>query len=192
MQNADTSLRFQPRLLAVTSTCLAVLAACGGSSTDADGTTAVAPVSPSTGMASVLATQSSVRADAPALPNLLPAFNDSGFAATYSLAGAIDRSGPFFQSLGTNGRGCASCHVQAEGWTITPRGVQARFLLTAGTDPIFRTNDGRQDKACGRLPRQRGSHRRVAQKREAPDRVTGPRRTTTVPVRLQGFAPHDR
>ena len=68
--------------------------------------------------------------------------NDSGFAATLSLSGVIDRTGPFFQSLGTNGRSCASCHVQAEGWTITPRGVQERFERTQGTDPIFRPNDG--------------------------------------------------
>jgi len=76
------------------------------------------------------------------LPNMLPSPNASGVAATFSRAGFIDRRGPFFQSLGTNGRSCESCHVQSEGWTVTPRGVQARFAATQGTDPIFRTNDG--------------------------------------------------
>jgi hypothetical protein len=77
-----------------------------------------------------------------ALPNLVPTVNDSGFAATFSKAGVIDRSGPFFQSLGANGRSCSSCHIQGEGWTITPAGVRRRFEETQGTDPIFRTFDG--------------------------------------------------
>ena len=81
-------------------------------------------------------------ADEPALPNRMLAPNDSGFAATYSLAGVIDQTGPFFQSLGTNGRSCSSCHQAADGWTITPGSVQRRFAKTGGTDPIFRTVDG--------------------------------------------------
>jgi cytochrome c peroxidase len=74
--------------------------------------------------------------------NLALARNSSGFAATYSTAGFIDRSNPFFSSLGTNGRTCASCHQQSEGWTVTPAGVRARFNASAGLDPIFRLNDG--------------------------------------------------
>jgi cytochrome c peroxidase len=66
----------------------------------------------------------------------------TGQVQTYSTSGAIDTSGPFFQQLGTNGRTCGACHAQAEGWTVTPAGVQARFDATQGTDPIFRTNDG--------------------------------------------------
>ncbi|GAC1537094.1 MAG: hypothetical protein NVS2B9_03110 [Myxococcales bacterium] len=75
-------------------------------------------------------------------PNAIVAPNPTGEARTVSLAGSIDLDNPFFKSLGTNGRSCSSCHIAAEGWTITPRGVQQRFLATAGTDPIFRTNDG--------------------------------------------------
>src|ERR1044071_1344042 len=54
----------------------------------------------------------------------------------------VGRFGAFNDSLGTNGRTCLSCHVEDQGWTITPRGVQARFDATNGTDPIFRRNDG--------------------------------------------------
>jgi cytochrome c peroxidase len=75
-------------------------------------------------------------------PMMQPASNPSGASATLSTAGFIDLTNPFFQNLGTNGRTCATCHVQAEGWTITPSGAQKRFQATAGTDPIFRTNDG--------------------------------------------------
>ena len=76
------------------------------------------------------------------LPNNLPLINSSGFAATYSTAGSVDLTGPFFSSLGTNGRTCGSCHLPTDGWTIIPRNVQLRFELSGGTDPIFRTNDG--------------------------------------------------
>src|SRR3569623_1009654 len=61
---------------------------------------------------------------------------------TYFSAGAPKGSDPFFASLGTNGRACATCHVAAEGWSITPADMQARFNATGGTDPVFRTNDG--------------------------------------------------
>ena len=61
---------------------------------------------------------------------------------TYFSAGAPKGSDPFFASLGTNGRACATCHVAAEGWSITPADMQARFNATGGNDPVFRTNDG--------------------------------------------------
>jgi len=35
-----------------------------------------------------------------------------------------------------------TCHQPDNNMTVTPAGVQARFEATAGTDPIFRTNDG--------------------------------------------------
>ena len=70
------------------------------------------------------------------------AMNASGIGRTLTPSGSIDTSGPFFQSLGTNGRACVSCHVAAEGWTITPAGVRRRFESTGGLDPVFRPNDG--------------------------------------------------
>ena len=73
---------------------------------------------------------------------LRPDPNASGVALTLSRAGAIDTRNPFFQVLGTNGRSCASCHVQAEGWTVTPPGLAQRFAESRGTDPIFRLVDG--------------------------------------------------
>jgi cytochrome c peroxidase len=77
------------------------------------------------------------------LPNLLPLPNPSGWLETYNVNDApISLTGAFFQSLGTNGRSCASCHVPAEGWSVSASGVQVRFHLTQGLDPIFRTNDG--------------------------------------------------
>ena len=68
--------------------------------------------------------------------------NPTGLSATFNTAGAIDRSNPFFQKLGTNGRSCDTCHQASEGWTVTPNHIQKRFNATKGTDPIFRLNDG--------------------------------------------------
>jgi cytochrome c peroxidase len=76
------------------------------------------------------------------MPDMLPFPNPSGFAATFSTTGSIDLRGPFFRSLGTNGRACASCHQPSDGWTVTPEHIRRRFEATGGTDPIFRTNDG--------------------------------------------------
>src|SRR5262245_23139165 len=69
--------------------------------------------------------------------------NPSGVLRTITLDGRpLDFSNPFFQSLGTNGRSCVSCHVPSTGWAISPHEVRARFEKTRGMDPIFRTNDG--------------------------------------------------
>ena len=66
----------------------------------------------------------------------------AGDPNTYFSAGVPKGTDPFFASLGTNGRSCATCHVAAEGWSMTPASLQARFDKTGGTDPVFRTNDG--------------------------------------------------
>src|SRR5579872_7021979 len=82
-------------------------------------------------------------AGAQSLPNLFPLPNATGFLETYNVNNApISLTGAFFQSLGTNGRSCSSCHLPTEGWSVSAQEVALRFLLTQGTDPIFRTVDG--------------------------------------------------
>ena len=66
----------------------------------------------------------------------------SGWLQTSTPTGHIDKGNPFFQSLGSNGRSCSTCHRQAEGWTISAAEVRQRFAATRGTDPIFRMVDG--------------------------------------------------
>ncbi|MGN6789923.1 MAG: hypothetical protein ACTHJP_10375 [Rhodanobacteraceae bacterium] len=66
----------------------------------------------------------------------------SGWLQTTTPAGRIDAANPFFQSLGSNGRSCSTCHRQADGWTISAAEVRRRFVATRGTDPIFRLVDG--------------------------------------------------
>src|SRR5437899_8677998 len=82
-------------------------------------------------------------ANAQSLPNLFPFPNGSGVLQTQNAGGRpIDLTGPFFQSLGTNGRSCASCHRPAQGWSVSAKELKIRFELTRGLDPIFRPNDG--------------------------------------------------
>src|SRR5579863_10524570 len=82
-------------------------------------------------------------ASAQSLPNLFPLPNGSGLLETYNINNEpISLKGAFFQSLGTNGRSCSSCHLPTEGWSVSAAEIQLRFLLTQGLDPIFRTNDG--------------------------------------------------
>jgi hypothetical protein len=69
--------------------------------------------------------------------------NPGGASETYSTTGGgIDETGPFFQSMGANGRSCGTCHQPSDGMSISAAGVQQRFSLTLGRDPLFRTVDG--------------------------------------------------
>ena len=77
------------------------------------------------------------------IPNGIFFPNPNGASETYSAnGGGIDLTGPFFQSMGTNGRTCETCHQPSDGMSIAAANVDLRFLLTQGTDPIFRTVDG--------------------------------------------------
>jgi cytochrome c peroxidase len=76
------------------------------------------------------------------LPNLAGFPDATGVVRTYSDSGNIDLTGPFFQSLGTNGRSCASCHQPSDAMSVSAAHIQARFDQTQGLDPIFRTVDG--------------------------------------------------
>ena len=80
--------------------------------------------------------------EAPFMPNMTAFRNPTGIAATYSTTGKVFLDGPFFQSLGSNGRSCGSCHQPADGWTVIPSHLRERFDATGGTDPVFRTFDG--------------------------------------------------
>src|SRR5215510_464302 len=76
------------------------------------------------------------------VPSLAGFPDPDGVIRTFNANGDIDLSGPFFQSLGINGRSCGSCHQPSDGMTVSAEHIQARFDSSAGLDPIFRTNDG--------------------------------------------------
>ena len=73
----------------------------------------------------------------------IQAFPDAtGAIATVNVNGRVDEHGAFFQSLGTNGRSCSTCHVAAQAMSVSVRDVQRRFLQTRGADPLFAAIDG--------------------------------------------------
>jgi len=79
----------------------------------------------------------------PFIPNERVFPNPAGASQTYStIGGGIDQTGPFFQSLGTNGRSCGTCHQPSDGMSVSAVHVQERFRQTEGLDPIFRMVDG--------------------------------------------------
>ena len=91
----------------------------------------------------LLGTATVVGAEPPTfLPNLFPFPNPHGILKTFNESGKLDLTGPFFQSLGTNGRSCATCHQASDAWSVSAAHVAERFEETQGLDPIFRTNDG--------------------------------------------------
>jgi cytochrome c peroxidase len=76
------------------------------------------------------------------LQNLQPFSDPTGAVATYNVTGDIDESGPFFQSLGTNGRSCGSCHRADEAMSLSGAGVRQIYAQTHGQDPLFQPVDG--------------------------------------------------
>lgn len=66
----------------------------------------------------------------------------SGVTTTLNVNGQVNEQGAFFQSLGTNGRSCATCHVASQAMSISAEQVQVRFLQSGGTDPLFAAVDG--------------------------------------------------
>jgi len=61
---------------------------------------------------------------------------------TYHWAGPLDTHGPFFQSLGTNGRSCATCHVPSDAFALSAARAESVYERTHGHDPLFATVDG--------------------------------------------------
>jgi cytochrome c peroxidase len=68
--------------------------------------------------------------------------NDEGTLRTLTTQGRLDLTNPFFQSFGTNGRTCNSCHLARNGWGISLESINDLFDSSDGTHPIFRTVDG--------------------------------------------------
>lgn len=95
-------------------------------------------------LASLTALARDPRDSAPpsSIRNLQPYLDPTGLVATYSLRGQIDTGGAFFQSFGTNGRSCATCHAIDQAMSLSPPQVRERFLRTKGADPLFAAVDG--------------------------------------------------
>jgi cytochrome c peroxidase len=79
----------------------------------------------------------------PLIPEYLPSLDPSGVVETYNLgAPTLTAQNAFFQSLGSNGRACATCHEPRSSWGVSAASINQRFYASHGTDPIFRPVDG--------------------------------------------------
>src|SRR5262249_16024252 len=66
----------------------------------------------------------------------------SGVLGIVNLNGRTRTHGPFFQSLGTNGPTCSTCHVAEQAFSFSAGGARERFERSQGSDPLFATVDG--------------------------------------------------
>ena len=66
----------------------------------------------------------------------------TGAVQTLNANGRTNTKGAFFQSLGTNGRSCSTCHVADQAMSISPPQIRQRFAQTRGKDPLFAAFDG--------------------------------------------------
>jgi cytochrome c peroxidase len=81
-------------------------------------------------------------ASAAFIPNLFPFLDPTGLVSTENVHGRIDENNAFFQSLGTNGRSCATCHIAGDAFGLSTTDIQFRYLGTRGRDPLFASVDG--------------------------------------------------
>ena len=66
----------------------------------------------------------------------------TGLIQTINANGRTNTKGAFFQSLGTNGRSCSTCHLADQAMSIAPPQIRQRFEQTRGRDPLFNAVDG--------------------------------------------------
>lgn len=146
----------------------AATGAVAGSFTEAAPTTSVAPPPPASETDATLKDNlpgntpayfrksyfSLMRAPLPAkiynqggIPRIVPQFeidpDPLGKIGSYQPNGStVTAKNAFFQSLGTNGRSCATCHQPPSGMSVSVRNIKKRLNATGGKDPIFAPVDG--------------------------------------------------
>ena len=76
----------------------------------------------------------------PAASSIYP--DPTGAVQVINANGRTDTNGAFFQSLGTNGRSCSTCHVADQAMSVSPPQIQRRYAQTHGRDPLFAAFDG--------------------------------------------------
>src|SRR5438093_1416501 len=91
---------------------------------------------------------------APGQATPLPPFatypNEGGTVGVLNTSGVIETKGhPFFESIGTNGRACVTCHQPSDGMALSLQSIRDRWAATRGKDPLFAAVDGMN---CPGLP----------------------------------------
>ncbi|HXP86756.1 MAG TPA: hypothetical protein VN841_18640 [Bryobacteraceae bacterium] len=103
----------------------------------------------------------------PGSGGILPEFD--AFDSVEGTLGVLNASGPvntdnhpFFTPLGTNGRACVNCHQPTYAMSVSAAGLQERWRLTDGKDPVFAAFDGSN---CPGLPQEKESSHSLLLKR---------------------------
>jgi hypothetical protein len=78
--------------------------------------------------------------------------NPDGQVSIVNRTGAVRTDHhPFFESLGTNGRACVTCHQPSNAMSVSAAALRERWKETGGKDPVFAAIDGSN---CPDLPQQ--------------------------------------
>jgi len=77
-----------------------------------------------TAVALVFVAAGAVSAGVIVIPNLFPFLDATGLVSTFNATGAIHEDGAFFQSLGTNGRTCGTCHQASDAMGLRAENVR--------------------------------------------------------------------
>jgi len=97
------------------------------------------------------------------LPELDAFDSVDGTLGVINASGPVNTEGhPFFVPLGTNGRACVNCHQPAYAMSVSVAGLQERWRLTDGKDPVFAAFDGSN---CPGLPQEKESSHSLLLKR---------------------------
>ncbi len=80
----------------------------------------------------------------------------TGVMSTVHTGGPANLRNAFFQSLGTNGRSCATCHTFQNALSLGAADARARYAATRGRDPLFADVDGANCR--GAAPGDRSAH----------------------------------
>ena len=75
-------------------------------------------------------------------PRLTVGPDATGLIGIYKNDGPIDKQSEFFQSLGSNGRSCGTCHIAGQAMSFTPAHARSLYDETRGADPLFASFDG--------------------------------------------------
>ena len=117
--------------------CVGLLIAVGGCAESVDGEVAGDSVEVQAKLEAAVVDSDVSAGITSAQSYLEPVLNTAGFAATFHTSGVIDRTNPFFENLGTNGRTCETCHDSRSAWTTSAILMKILFETTAGTHPLF-------------------------------------------------------
>ncbi len=79
----------------------------------------------------------------PVVPQSEKDFNETGILGTVNVNGpTVTMKNAFFQSLGTNGRTCFSCHQMSSAMGLSTMALQNLYRFSGDKDPVFAAVDG--------------------------------------------------